>query len=306
MLYRSIVADTALRQSDKGSGEGRLGSKEMRTFVQAIAWEMYSTGREALDVTEGLPILKTIFKDATESALVDLADVTIVNQPEFTKGEETGFEFVHKSFSEYFIAEKIATSIEQVCFKGTAWGAEEPTWRMSVNEATAALAGLFAIKLLTPEVQEMLEPMLGDFNAFLKTETLSVSKAETQEVLPKLDQKLERFEGLTTEFAAGGLLRAVSEAARSSRLINSDLEGFGNYSSAMLFISTALAKRIAMLDPKTRRLARVPGPSLARLIHIALAGEIPIDSSYAQRAFNRLDASAEKQKADYAPSFFPP
>ena len=122
ILYRSIVADTALRQSDKSAGEGRLGSKEMRQFVQAIAWEMYSTGREALDVSEGLPILKTIFRDATESTLAVLADVTIVNQPELTKGEETGFEFVHKSFSEYFVAEKIATGIEQICFKGAAWG----------------------------------------------------------------------------------------------------------------------------------------------------------------------------------------
>ena len=54
---------------------------------------------------------------ATEVELADLADVAIVNQPELTKGEEGGFEFVHKSFSEYFVAEKFARAIEKVSFK---------------------------------------------------------------------------------------------------------------------------------------------------------------------------------------------
>ncbi|MDB5711534.1 MAG: hypothetical protein JWL96_3604, partial [Sphingomonas bacterium] len=125
VLYRSIVADTAVRQEDQAGGRNRLNPQQMRRFVRAIAWEMYSTGREALDVSEGLPILRSIYPGATESDLSELADVTIVNQPELTKGEETGFEFVHKSFSEYFAAETIANKIEEVCFKVVEWGAEE-------------------------------------------------------------------------------------------------------------------------------------------------------------------------------------
>lgn len=304
VLYRSIVADTALRQSDQSTGKGRLNSNDMRKFVQAVAWEMYSSGREALDVSEGLPILRTIYKDASEADLMELADVTIVNQPELTKGEETGFEFVHKSFSEYFAAEKIATSIEQVCFKGAEWGVAEQTWRMSVNEATAALANLFAIKLLTPEVQEMLEPMLGDFGAFLTAEKLRISTTEADgPLLLKLDQKLERFEGLIADFAGGGLLAIVSQAAKSSKLINSDLEGFGNYASALLFLATTLSARMKKLNLDATRLAAVPAPNLIRLIHIVLAGDIPIDSVYAHRAFRRLDATTDKNSFEL---LFPP
>jgi hypothetical protein len=106
VLYKSIVAQTALRQQEQSRGKGRLLPEQMREFVQAISWEMYSTSRDALDYNEGLPILKSIYPTASEVELSELADVAIVNQPELTKGEEGGFEFVHKSFSEYFVADK--------------------------------------------------------------------------------------------------------------------------------------------------------------------------------------------------------
>jgi hypothetical protein len=275
----------------------------MRRFVQAIAWEMYSTGREALDVSEGLPILRRILPEATESDLTELADVTIVNQPELTKGEETGFEFVHKSFSEYFAAETIATKIEEICFQVVQWGADGETWRMSVKEATFALAGLFAVRLLTAEVQEMLEPMLGDFLVFLKGP--SGRQSSTHEALASnLEKKLLRFEALLSDFSGGGLLRDVAGATRSSKLVISELESFGNYASALLFIAVALARRENTHAGEPTRRVRIPPTTLIRLLHIVLAGEIQIDRPYARRGLQLIDA--RRQGGESTEVFFPP
>ncbi len=166
VLYRSIVAETALRQQEQSAGKGRLSAEQMREFVQAISWEMYSTSRDALEYTEGLPLLKSIYPGASEVELADLADVAIVNQPELTKGEEGGFEFVHKSFSEYFVAEKIARTLEKVSFKSQEYDSDHLTWRMSVKEAIGEISTLTSMRIITAEVQEMLEPMLADFKEF--------------------------------------------------------------------------------------------------------------------------------------------
>lgn len=303
VLYRSIVADTALRQDQQAGGRGRLNPQQMRKFVQAIAWEMYSTGREALDVSEGLPILRSILPGATESDLTELAEITIVNQPELTKGEETGFEFVHKSFSEYFAAETIATKIEEACFRVLQWGGEDETWRMSATEVTSSLASLFAVRLVTAEIQEMLEPMLDDFLAFLKVP--SAHPRPTPEALAsKLDIKLLRFEALLHDFAGSGLLRDVAGATRSSRLDISELEGFGNYASALLFIAVALARRQNVYAGKPARLVRIAPATLIRLLHIVLAGEIQIDRAYAQRGLQLIDTRRpgnEKTEVHFPP-----
>lgn len=303
VLYRSIVADTALRQDQQAGGQGRLNTQQMRKFVQAIAWEMYNTGREALDVSEGLPILRSILPGATESDLNELAEVTIVNQPELTKGEETGFEFVHKSFSEYFAAETIATKIEEACFQVAQWGGEDDTWRMSATEAISSLASLFAVRLLTAEVQEMLEPMLDDFLAFMKAVS-SYLRPVLEALASKLETKLVRFEALLHDFAGGKQLRDVASATRPNRLEISELEAFGNYASALLFIAVALARRRNSYAGKPPRLVRIAPTSLIRLLHVVLAGEIQIDWSYAQRGLQFIDARGpDGKKVDI---YFPP
>ncbi len=91
VLYRSIIDEAGIREEAQRVGEGRLDAKGMRSFVQALALEMYSSGREALDYTDGLPILKNIYKNATEKELGDLSQVAIVSQPQLTKGEQGGF-----------------------------------------------------------------------------------------------------------------------------------------------------------------------------------------------------------------------
>ncbi|WP_083942790.1 NACHT domain-containing protein [Sphingomonas soli] len=295
VLYRSIVADTALRQDDQTGGRNRLSPDQMRRFVRAIAWEMYSTGREALDVTEGLPILRSILPEATESDLSELADVTIVNQPELTKGEETGFEFVHKSFSEYFAAETIATRIEEACFKVTEWGGTEKSWRMSVKEATSALSALFSMRLLTAEVQEMLEPMLDSFQAFLS----NINKAgdfDPDEMPGSLLAKLERMEELLHAFSAGGLLGEVSGSPQQRRSTTSDLESFANYASGLLFVAVALTRRLEVHAAPIARPVRLASATLLRTLHIVLAGDVVIDWAYARRGLSRLDVRRDDKE----------
>lgn len=301
ILYRSIVADTALRQSEQSSGEGRLDAKLMREFVRAIAWEMYRQGKEALELSEGLPILKEIFTDADEAMLAELSDVTIVNQPELTKGEETGFEFVHKSFSEYFVAEKIATSLEKVSFKAQEWGVDDHTWRMSVTEATGELAEHFAVRLFTAEVQEMLEPMLGDFQAFLDEESLSTSDTVSSKLVANLDQKLERLEGLSIEFSKGNLLRVVRSKVPHSGVHASDLEAFANYAAGLFLVGGSLCKSLCECDPESVRQFKIDATGFLRLVHIIQAGEVNIDRTFASRAFYSVDVG----KFD-ASDYFPP
>lgn len=300
-LYRSIVADTALRQDEQTGGQRKLSPKQMRMFIQAIAWEMYRTGREALDFTEGLPILRSIFPEATESDLADLADVTIVNQPELTRGDETGFEFVHKSFSEYFAAETIATKIEEACFEIKEWGDEVETWRMSTKDATSSLASLFGIRLFTSEVQEMLEPMLADFLHFLKGEPKRDAADNTN---IKLEKKLQRFEALLHDFAGGRLLREVAASVRPLGGDIGELESFGNYASALLFISVALARRKNAHSEKQERYVLISSTSLIRLIHIVLAGDIQIDFSFSRRGLDLIEV--RRTSGEVIEVFFPP
>lgn len=301
---RSIVADTALRQENQASGRGRLDPGQMRSFVQAIAWEMYHSGREALDVTEDLPILRKILPDVNDADLAELAEVTIVNQPELTKGEETGFEFVHKSFSEYFAAERIATDIERVCFQTEQWGSKEKAWQMSPPEATRQLASLFAARLLTAQVQEMLEPMLGDFEVFLKEETDLSAAPDAAVLTERLERKLIRFEGLAEEFAGGTLLDAVAAEAQGSRAVN-PLEAYGNYASGLLFVARALVRRVERLDKlPIDRFVKLSPSALLRLIHIVLGGDIQIDTTYANRGLGAIDIRDGSKEA--LELFFPP
>jgi hypothetical protein len=267
---------------------------------------MYSSGREALDVSEGLPILRSILPGATDADLAELADVTIVNQPELTKGEETGFEFVHKSFSEYFAAEQIAIGVERTCFQSEQWGADEKTWAMSVHDAVHLLGSLFAIRLLTAEVQEMLEPMLDDFKAFAGGPDSNAGVKDVRALIAGLERKLQRVEGLLIEFASGGLLEVIGSAAKASKVATNPLESYGNFVSALLFLAVALVHRLGRLDSDSKRRVRLTASALVRMIHIVLGGDIQIDLSYASRGLTDIDVGGAQEKPESIELAFPP
>lgn len=309
-LYRSIVAQTALRQHGQSDGKGRLSTEQMRQFVQLVSWEMYSTARDALDYTEGLPILKIVFPDPTDAELIELSEVAIVNQPELTKGEEGGFEFVHKSFSEYFAAERMAHSLARVSFKSEDYDSNTPTWRMTEREALFELATILAIRPLTLEVQEMVEPMLGDFRLFQDPTRSPTQSASKNLHVAALRDKLLRFQALIELYATGNLHGDVYERVRGKKGVRNELDAHAALSVGLLSIGCALASRINRLNAKPDKSAfiELEYATFHKLLCFIQAGEVVIDDQLARRCFSgvSLKSSEEKNKGDATLVWYPP
>jgi hypothetical protein len=290
VLYKSIVSETALRQQTQSGGKGRLLPEQMREFIRSISWEMYSTSRDALDYSEGLPILKSIYPNASEVELAELADVAIVNQPELTKGEEGGFEFVHKSFSEYFVAEKLAHFMEKISFKSSEYDSNILTWRMSAKEATADLSSLLSIRIMTVEVQEMLEPMLADFKSFLQMKG-NGKLPKVSELIKGLKSKKARIEEITHEYAAGACQSEVRDAARGSRIVNNERDINANFAVGLLALGCALARRLSVWGNKKNSAEfrfQLTGDDLWTLIAVIQAGDVHLDEPLAERCLAPL------------------
>ena len=293
-LYRSILALTAQRQEEI-PGKGRLSDRDMRRFLRAIAWQMYAKSRDSLDYNEVEPIVNQVFPSASESDRPNLAELNVVNAPELKKGEEKGFEFVHKSFSEFLVGEKISETMERVCFKSEDFDTESLTWRMSVSEAANALAGDLGIRLLPAEVQEMMEPMIGDFRAFSSGTALNDTLAR-EKSLTGLTKKVERLGQLVVSLAAGECTDDVDRATMGSPLVGTRLEAYSNFAAGLLVTLSAVANRLNLArgDAKVASRARVFQGNLWRLIHLIEAGGVSIDRPLAQRLFCGL----ELEKAD--------
>ena len=289
ILYRSIVSKSAQRQHEKSAAKGGLSSKQMRAFVQAISWEMYSTSRDALDYSEGLPLLKGVLPTASESELADLAEIAIVNQPQLTKGEQGGFEFVHKSFSEYFVAERFAFTIERVAFKSKEYGSGDLTWRMSLKEALGELSSLIAIRVITAEVQEMLEPMLVNFGEFGRAKP--DGKLRGVDLVENLQTKKNRVEELIRAYITGNHQGDVVDPVRSSKIVKNERDIHANFSVGILVLGCALAKRLIKLRPGKEHIHDalfVEEARLWKIISIIQAGEINFDQSVADRCLSPL------------------
>lgn len=289
-LYRSILAETATRQTNQVTATaGRFEPRKMREFLRLLAWEMYTRSTDTLDPADVTQLIAKIDAKASESALADLADTAVLNSPELKKGEDTGFEFVHKSFSEYLVAEQLADHVERVTFKVQEYGSEEMAWRMSGQEAAAQLAPAIGIRPITEEVQEMLEPMLGGLAEFLKGADVSqVVK------LPKRDDGLsrivERFEELLDAFLQGESLDVVNQQTKNKLLVRSPFEAFANYCVGLLIIGTAGARQLGKKTNGARILfqAEQSRGAFWRCLSILQAGGMTIDQKLGSRIFGGL------------------
>lgn len=283
-LYRSILADTATRQLGQAEGKGRLDSRQMRRFLQSVAWEMHSRSVDCMDIAEVRPLLKQFFPGSTDGDLDEVAEVAIVNSPELTKGEETGFEFVHKSFAEYLAAEHISMSIEEATLKIDSSLTDEQEWRMSDRDAASALAKVFGGRLLTDEVQEMLEPMLGGLKAFLGGSRVG-DRIDPKQREDGLTRIITRFESLLRDAINGKWMSAVSETQAGKEL--SPLETYGNFCAGLLLVGSACARTIGTKDGVEKLLFNVNHfeNALWRLVSILLAGGIVLDDQISHRLF---------------------
>jgi hypothetical protein len=286
-LYRSILAETSARQADQVGGKGRLEPEAMRAFLRAVAWLMYTRSVDSLDVADVAPLLEGI-GGVTDGLDTGLAEVAVLNAPELAKGEETGFEFVHKSFSEFLAAENIAERVERVSFLVREFGSSELAWRMSETEASTALAEVLGIRLLTEEIQEMLEPMLGAVIPFREG-------TKVEEAVPLaarrsgLEAVLRRCELLYAAGVGGALdLGRVEGVVKDAPGVGSVLEGLANYIVGLALVGCAAAGQLASDEEAPRFNAEPEGGAIWRFIALAHAGGIAIDESLAVRLFRRM------------------
>ena len=245
-----------------------------------------------MDPSDVMPLLGEFYPNATEVEMSELADVAIVNCPELTKGEETGFEFVHKSFAEYLVAEQMAHSIERAIFKAPQFGSDEHTWRMTDDEAAAELAPVIGIRLITQEVQEMLEPMLGCLVPFLKGDRVDqVVSGETRK--DGLGRIIERFQILFKELLQGRSLDTIDRGTKGRLLINSPLEAYANQCAGYLIIGTAARRQLASIHGNSKTtspmFSAVPYEgAFWQCLCLLHAGGLTIDRNLAERLTNGL------------------
>jgi hypothetical protein len=302
-LYCSIMADTARRQTAQASGKGRFDQHEIRRFLRHLAWEMYSRETDSLEFSEVTPLIRELHPALTEADASEITDVAIVNAPELTKGEETGCEFVHKSFSEYLVAEHIAETVERVAFKAAEFGSAELTWRMSEGDATAQLAAVFASRLITPEVQEMLEPMLGRVRTFYSNIPAAEVLAAHVEPEP-LTRIIERLEMMLTLLAQGRHLNVIATLGAEDGLADTALVAFANYCAGLMIVGTATARRASKAASSAESEGAVyfngePSPgTFWRCVGLLEAGGLVIGDPLGQRLFTQMTvmSSADLEK----------
>lgn len=296
-LYRSILAETATRQFEKGDTKGRLDPSKMRAFLRSLAWQMYSRSIDSMDPTDVVPLLTQFFPQAGETDVAELAEVAVVSSPELTKGEETGFEFVHKSFSEFLVAEQLADCIERVGFKTKDYKGDL-AWQMSDDDAAGELASVIGLRLVTEEVQEMLEPMLGCLVPFLAGDKVDevVSSTHRKDGLSRI---VERFEILYELFLRGISLDLIDSRTKGKLLITSPLEAYANYCAGLLIIGTAAAHQLGSFKSKGKKARHTyfngepfPG-ALWRCISLLHAGGLTVDENVAHRLFRQLSVTNE-------------
>jgi hypothetical protein len=217
--------------------------------------------------------------------------VAVVNSPQLTKGEETGFEFVHKSFSEYLMAEHLAFCIEKIIFKAPEFGSDRLTWRMSDQEAVAELAPIIGIRLITDEILEMLEPMLGCLVPFLKTNRVDkiVYAPNRQEGLNNI---IERFEKLYCDHIQGKNLEIINQQTNNKLLITNPLEAYANFCASIILIGTSAIRRLSGEKSKERKrlfnIEPVPG-SFWRFLCLLHVGGINFSDNLSRNLFDGLE-----------------
>ena len=289
-LYRSILSETAKRQQEQASGIGRLSSTDMRKFLRSLAWAMYIRSTDSMDPDDVIPIISSYFKDSSNE-ISELADVAIVNSPELTKGEETGFEFVHKSFGEYLVAEHLADSIERVTYQVKDYDSENLTWRLSSSEAMSSLAKVLSVRLLPEEIQEMMEPMLGAFLDFQKGDRVDQSvRIDLQK--DGLFRTQIRFQQLYNDLISGKNLDLIEKEIVSAIVATNSLEAVANQCAGLLFIGSFATRQLRILREENCNfnLEVFPGAFWKAYCLINVGG-VYINRNLASRLFDGLSAS---------------
>jgi hypothetical protein len=250
---------------------------------------MYATSTDTLDPSDVMQLLPQIDGIASKSDLTELADTAILNAPELKKGEDTGFEFVHKSFAEYLVAEHLADLVERVTFQVQDYGTDEMTWRMSSQEAASQMAPAIGIRPITEEVQDMLEPMLGGLADFLKGSHVAELVQQPRRI-GGLNRIVERFEALLEALLQGEAVDTVNQSTKNKPLVRSPFEAFANYCLGLLIIGCSAARQVGKSadGQSTFFQAEQTRGAFWRCLSILQAGGITIDKALADRILSGL------------------
>lgn len=306
-LYRGIMAETARRQEEKGLGKYQLDRKKIREYLRALAWEMYIRAVDSLDVDDAIPIIEDFFPNAKPDDLQMISDTNVLNAPEIQKREETGFEFVHKSFSEYLVAERFAAILEDVSYKVPERTTGNKVWHMSSDDVIQRLTGVFGLRIFPPEIQEMLEPMIGCFECFLE-------KTHVKDIVPSakrvdgLNRIIQRFNEIYEDMLKGTALRRTQDATEGKLLIESPLEAYANYAAGICIMAAAAVKQFNQLKGNKAKIYFQGNPfegAFWKFIWILQAGGVRLDETISRRLFVGMTTSNESNHETIGDWHFP-
>nr|WP_319393431.1 hypothetical protein [uncultured Desulfobacter sp.] len=157
---------------------------------------MHLDGKEIIEKNK-IGEVTTHFLDCSVDELKQCTDTAILNAPEFKKGDEeedTGIEFVHKSFGEYLSAEKIAKKIEEIHEQVTIEITGKTKYSVDDNKVIEILTEILCIRPITDEVYEFLETFLGTFTEYSRSlkGCFSDTSAAYENRLIRLLERLEK------------------------------------------------------------------------------------------------------------------
>ncbi|MBF0519567.1 MAG: pentapeptide repeat-containing protein [Nitrospirae bacterium] len=197
-IYRKLIdwsckRHEALRISS--SGRITMTKQEMRKFLRIAGFCTMAYGSRAIHISQLQDMLK---KHGLNSENIQNKDnyeaqQTFLSAP-FKKINDANWEFKHKSFGEYLAAEYIGTALDDVISKKD--DKDNPgtkKWEKEEKEVSYLWADVFTMNILTTEIQRYLEPMLGNWNAFITGTPATSKEAGLKDLMERCSLIYRRF-----------------------------------------------------------------------------------------------------------------
>lgn len=108
-LYQAYTEKWISQQS--GRRGARLNAMERRQFVNELAMKMYLDDKASCHYTEFVPLLRQRF-EINDAAQMDYLHSDVRNCTFLTRDAGGNYSFRHKSFMEFFVAQRLASEIE--------------------------------------------------------------------------------------------------------------------------------------------------------------------------------------------------
>ncbi len=142
---------------------------EMRRFLRITGFCTLAYGSRLIDIGHLQQMLEQLEDRSEADQYINYAAEQTIMSFYLDKVDKEHWQFKHKSFGEYFAAEYIADSLHRlIAQKEDPDDDKQLYFEKSDEEAAALWSELFARNIITPEIQLLLEPMLGDWVSFVR------------------------------------------------------------------------------------------------------------------------------------------